>query len=66
MNPVGTFKALVYIREIEFSRQELPKWFLQLSLEAYETATVDCSPRRKPESPSKTTFITVESTLKAK
>src|SRR5436190_18659103 len=57
--PDGTFKALVYIRDAELGRKELPKWFLQLFLEGYETATVDCSPTQKPKSTNKTTFISV-------
>jgi hypothetical protein len=64
--PDGTFKATVRIGDIEFMRKELPKWSLELSKEGYETTTVDVSPKQKPESPRKTTFISSKGTLKAK
>jgi hypothetical protein len=63
--PDGTFKARVRIGDIEFMKEELPKWSLELSKDGYETATVDISPKQKPESPRKTTFISAEGTLKA-
>ncbi len=64
--PDGTFKANVRIGDIEFMREELPKWSLELSKDGYETATVDLSPKHKPESPRKTTFISAQGRLKAK
>jgi hypothetical protein len=62
--PDGTFKATVRIGDIEFMREELPKWSLELSKDGYESATLNVSPKQKPESPSKTTQITVEGFLK--
>jgi hypothetical protein len=63
--PDGTFKARVKIGDVEFMGG-LQKWSLELSKEGYETSTVDVSPKQKPESPRKTTFINAGGTLKVK
>src|SRR4051794_22497420 len=62
----GTFNALVRIADIEFMREALPKWSLELSKDGYESATIDVSPKQKPESPRQTTFVTAEGTMKVK
>lgn len=62
----GTFRAQVRIGDIEFMREALPRWSLELSKDGYESAVVDVSPKQKPESPRKTTHISTEGTLKGK
>lgn len=62
----GSFKGRVRIDEMEFERGPLPKWSLELSKDGYESATIDVSPKQKPESPKKTTSISAEVTLNAK
>jgi hypothetical protein len=44
---------------------ELPQWSLTLSKNGYQDATLDISPKQKPESPRKTTQLWAEGTLVA-
>jgi len=62
----GKFTGTARIGDIEFMREGLPKWSLELSRDGYETTTVDVSPKQKPESPRETTFVSTSVALKAK
>lgn len=59
----GTFKGKVRIADVEFMREELPKWSLELSKEGYQPTTVGIGPKEKPESPGNTTIISTQVTL---